>query len=102
MSVDVVNSQEDEKSHIERPQFGNRILSNGENVFQHNAWDNVTWNEEQEEQARLKVTENSGIIASPEQMSKYEQEANRYWNSFYGVHQNSVHQLRKREREIKR
>jgi hypothetical protein len=36
-----------------RPQFGGRVLSEGEDVFKHNAWDNVTWDQEQVGRALL-------------------------------------------------
>ncbi|XP_051172674.1 tRNA N(3)-methylcytidine methyltransferase METTL2 [Leptopilina boulardi] len=77
-----------EKLDDKRPQFGNRILSNEDNVFEHNAWDNVTWDEEQEETARQKVAENSSILASSELTLKYETEAGNYWDKFYEIHQN--------------
>ncbi|XP_012257028.2 tRNA N(3)-methylcytidine methyltransferase METTL2 [Athalia rosae] len=75
-------------SFEKRPQFGNRTLSEDTNVFQHNAWDNVSWDEDQEREAREKVAENSTVLASPEQIAKYENEADIYWDKFYGIHQN--------------
>lgn len=77
-----------EESVDKRPQFGNRTLNENSNVFQHNAWDNVTWDEEQEKQAREKVAENSRVLASPEQINKFEKDADLYWDKFYEIHQN--------------
>lgn len=39
-----------------RPQFGNRFLSEADDVFKHNAWDNVQWDEEQEAVMACKVS----------------------------------------------
>ncbi|XP_013420106.1 methyltransferase-like protein 2-A [Lingula anatina] len=71
-----------------RPQFGNRFLTDAKNVFEHNAWDNVVWDDEQEDEARRKVAENSAQLVEDERRVKYNSEANEYWNGFYGIHQN--------------
>ncbi|KAE8742705.1 hypothetical protein FOCC_FOCC011737 [Frankliniella occidentalis] len=78
------NAEKDEK----RPQFGTRFLTDSSEVFKHNAWDNVQWDEEQQVQAQKKVAENSEKIASEEDRQKFEQDANKYWDSFYSNHQN--------------
>ncbi|XP_046482291.1 tRNA N(3)-methylcytidine methyltransferase METTL2 [Neodiprion pinetum] len=83
-----LDSSEIEKSIQKRPQFGNRTLTENAQVFQHNAWDNVTWDEEQEQKAREKVAENSAVLTSPEQIAKFEKDADIYWDKFYKIHQN--------------
>lgn len=50
--------------------------------------DNVTWDEEQERLAQQKVDENSIVTMSSEQLFKYETEADKYWDKFYGIHNN--------------
>lgn len=71
-----------------RPQFGNRFLSADDDVFQHNAWDNVEWDEEQEHAALEGVKKNSSVKMSEEAVARLEEEADQNWDRFYGVHQN--------------
>ncbi|XP_077316270.1 tRNA N(3)-cytidine methyltransferase METTL2A isoform X1 [Lithobates pipiens] len=71
-----------------RPQFGNRLLKDPSQVFQHNAWDNVQWSEEQEAAARKKVLENSCQPVSLEQQEEYENKASNFWDDFYTIHEN--------------
>eukprot|EP00066_Takifugu_rubripes_P002805 XP_003964944.1 PREDICTED: methyltransferase-like protein 2A isoform X1 [Takifugu rubripes] len=70
-----------------RPQFGTRFLTDPRQVFQHNAWDNVEWTEEQEASAKKKVLENCQPLPS-EKQEEYENRANEYWNDFYTIHEN--------------
>jgi len=71
-----------------RPQFGGRVLGDGDDVFKHNAWDNVDWDEEQESAARKAVEEAAAVRVSTEAAEQYEDEADKYWDTFYGIHQN--------------
>ncbi|CAJ1076234.1 Methyltransferase-like protein 2-A [Xyrichtys novacula] len=72
---------------VKRPQFGTRYLTDPRQVFQHNAWDNVEWTEEQEQSAKKKVLENSQPLPS-EKQEEYDVRANEYWNDFYTIHEN--------------
>ncbi|XP_052894045.1 tRNA N(3)-methylcytidine methyltransferase Mettl2 isoform X4 [Anopheles moucheti] len=74
--------------HSTRPQFGNRFLSANDDVFQHNAWDNVEWDEEQENAALEGVKKNSSVKMSEEEVIRLETEADQNWDRFYGIHQN--------------
>uniref|UniRef100_A0A8D0GYL0 tRNA N(3)-cytidine methyltransferase n=1 Tax=Sphenodon punctatus TaxID=8508 RepID=A0A8D0GYL0_SPHPU len=71
-----------------RLRFGSRFLTDPARLFQHNAWDNVEWSEEQEASARSKVQENSAQLVSQDQQDDYELNANKYWNDFYKIHEN--------------
>ncbi|EFA09075.2 tRNA N(3)-methylcytidine methyltransferase Mettl2 isoform X2 [Tribolium castaneum] len=75
-------------SQEKRPQFGNRYLTDDDNVFQHNAWDDVEWDEEQENQARDKVRVNGEVKFPDSVIEKYENEADKYWDAFYDIHTN--------------
>ncbi|MCL4122938.1 UNVERIFIED_CONTAM: hypothetical protein GTU68_011353 [Idotea baltica] len=72
----------------QRPQFGNRYLNDKSQVFTHNAWDNVEWDEEQEATAQKKVSENSEIKFSEAEIDDLHNSASIKWNKFYSIHQN--------------
>ncbi|CAH2048628.1 unnamed protein product, partial [Iphiclides podalirius] len=71
-----------------RPQFGNRILENVDEVFKHNAWDNVQWDPEQEKVAQEKVKLNSEVMFTKENLKDLEENADKHWDAFYDIHQN--------------
>ncbi|XP_038209624.1 methyltransferase-like protein isoform X2 [Zerene cesonia] len=71
-----------------RPQFGNRLLENVDEVFKHNAWDNVQWDEEQEKAAQEKVEQNSLVTFSDDTLKDLEENADKHWDDFYDIHQN--------------
>ena len=71
-----------------RPQFGDRKLENPNNVFKHNAWDNVDWTSEQEAEA-LKITKlQLEESASLEVKTDLLENASSKWDSFYKTHNN--------------
>lgn len=84
----MASGKDPDSDEEKRPKFGGRLLTDPQNVFQHNAWDNVVWDEEQEANAH-KITETQLQSAvDPEKREEYESKADAYWNTFYGNHQN--------------
>uniref|UniRef100_A0A8C5DUL1 tRNA N(3)-cytidine methyltransferase n=1 Tax=Gouania willdenowi TaxID=441366 RepID=A0A8C5DUL1_GOUWI len=77
------------KSSRERPSapLGSRLLTNPDDVFKHNTWDHVQWTEEDKENARRKVEENSTVQLPLKEQDEFDKEASLHWNSFYEVHQ---------------
>ena len=70
-----------------RPQFGQRFLTEDAKVFEHNAWDQVDWDEEQEEAAKDMVAKNSGNPRKEVQQDLLQNSAEK-WDKFYGIHTN--------------
>ncbi|KAK3740317.1 hypothetical protein QZH41_009410 [Actinostola sp. cb2023] len=71
-----------------RPKFGGRLLTDPSKVFEHNAWDNVEWNAEHEEEALKKIKENSYVKLECDAQEKYENDADQFWDEFYMQHRN--------------
>ena len=70
-----------------RPQFGGRHLKDAGDVFKHNAWDDVEWDEDQMAAAREKVEANARVTMTAEERARLEAEADKNWDAFYGTHQ---------------
>ncbi|KAL0963831.1 hypothetical protein UPYG_G00314180 [Umbra pygmaea] len=78
-----------------RTPLGARILTNPEDIFQHNMWDHVKWSEEETEKARQKTEENSSLRIPLEEQGKYDKDACKYWDSFYEMHKDRFFKDRK-------
>ncbi|BFZ01813.1 hypothetical protein BsWGS_04852 [Bradybaena similaris] len=82
----------DEKVMVEdssaRTKFGTRYLTDPQNVFQHNAWDNAVWDEEQEVAAQKIAKKHAEHAVSTDKRDVYEKEAANNWNQFYNIHTN--------------
>uniref|UniRef100_A0A8C5XEI7 Methyltransferase 8, tRNA N3-cytidine n=1 Tax=Microcebus murinus TaxID=30608 RepID=A0A8C5XEI7_MICMU len=68
--------------------LGSRILTDPAKVFEHNMWDHMQWSKEEEAAARKAVKENSAVRVLLEEQVKYENEASKYWDTFYKIHKN--------------
>ncbi|XP_072253164.1 tRNA N(3)-methylcytidine methyltransferase METTL8, mitochondrial isoform X2 [Leuresthes tenuis] len=77
------------KSSDVRPSapLGSRILTSVDDIFKHNMWDHVQWTEEDKENARQKVQENSSVQLPLTEQGKFDTDACQYWDTFYQMHQ---------------
>jgi len=89
--IKVLRTEDMEEGQVavdKRCQFGSRYLTDETKVFEQNAWDNVEWSSEIEEEANEKIRTNSSITLSQSEIEKYDKEADKFWNAFYCQHQN--------------
>jgi len=70
-----------------RPVFGSRHLSDQQDVFSHNAWDDVEWSEEQSEEANAVIDKQLKNKMTNEKWEKLKNELSNSWNQFYSVHE---------------
>ena len=70
-----------------RPQFGNRMLTDDADVYTHNAWDQVEWDEEQEKAAIEIVVKNSEKPSDSVCLDLLDNSSEK-WDKFYNIHTN--------------
>ncbi|CAF1027251.1 unnamed protein product [Adineta ricciae] len=71
-----------------RPAFGSRHLSDDRDVFSHNAWDDVEWSEEQNEQANSVIAKQYENRMSDDKWEIIKSDLPSAWNRFYDIHEN--------------
>ncbi|CAF2213606.1 unnamed protein product [Rotaria magnacalcarata] len=71
-----------------RPAFGSRHLSDQQDVFSHNAWDDVEWTEEQSEEANAIIEKQYEHRMSDTKWETLKSDLPSAWNRFYNVHDN--------------
>lgn len=68
----------------DRPfQFGQRYLTNEDDVWNHNAWDHVEWGEEQREEAQRQLEAQAQTPVPEFDKNLYNSNPAKYWNQFY-------------------
>lgn len=90
-SDDSINPEHLNQSVIENKTdiFGTRYLNDPNRVYEHNAWDNVEWNAEQIAAAEEKISENSSVRMSEEEVTKAHLKQHKAWDEFYLQHQDN-------------
>lgn len=76
-------------------QFGSRFLTDDEKVFDHNAWDDFSWEEEDRRRAKEKIEENLSSFVSWDRRLELEENAAANWNEFFAKHKNNFFKDRK-------
>ncbi|CAB3403933.1 unnamed protein product [Caenorhabditis bovis] len=80
-----------EKNSEERPKcnpFGTRFLTDESKVFEHNAWDNVEWSEEQQDEAKQIVEKQKSMKVDEEKAMKLLSNPAEQWDAFYAQNEN--------------
>lgn len=77
-------SEEDKK----RERFGGRYLTRNEDVYSHNAWDNVEFTPEMEENALAKIDDQLKARMNQQTSQSVLENQPSNWDDFYNVHDN--------------
>ncbi|CAG9540300.1 unnamed protein product [Cercopithifilaria johnstoni] len=70
----------------QRKQFGTRYLNDELEVFKYNAWDNVEWKFEQEEEARNQIANQKKSPVASQEAEYLLQNPAEQWDTFYRTH----------------
>lgn len=76
-------------------QFGQRYLRDEEAVFEFNAWDDVEWPEEKEQEALETIERQRAKPVPDEEVPTLIHEADAKWEEFYSTHTNRFFMDRK-------
>ncbi|CAD6194061.1 unnamed protein product [Caenorhabditis auriculariae] len=68
--------------------FGTRFLKDESRVFDHNAWDDVEWSEEQQQEALKIVEKQKEVKVDEEKASKLLEKPADQWDAFYANNEN--------------
>ncbi|CAL2033746.1 unnamed protein product [Caenorhabditis brenneri] len=80
-----------EENPEEKPKcnpFGTRFLTDDAKVFEHNAWDDVEWSEEQQEEAKRIVENQKTMKVDEEKAMKLLETPADQWDAFYAHNEN--------------
>ncbi|KAI9025476.1 S-adenosyl-L-methionine-dependent methyltransferase [Hyaloraphidium curvatum] len=90
------NEQANKKTASSVAEFGNRLLTSEDNVWDFNAWDKVEWGEEQEREAEKAIEKQRSnpvqkralLDDSTFAQDMYDRDAARFWDEFYTRNEN--------------